>query len=87
MMQGKFEETDSRITVYHGKNRRSSKKIKGPMKITLDMGYAVDMKEGVTDAEFTIFIIDENKDPRAQVLVRIEENGELLINEIPSGMI
>jgi len=82
-----FRDSDRRIEIYHGKNRRNSKKIKGPMKITLDMGYAVDMKEGVTDATFTILLINDDKEPRAQVLVRVQENGELYINEVRSGMI
>ncbi len=82
-----FRETDNRIEVYHGPNRRNAKKIRGPMKITIDMGYAVDMKEGVTDSTFTILIIDSNKEPRAQIHISVLENGELLINEMPSGMI
>jgi hypothetical protein len=45
------------------------------------------MKEGVTDATFTIFIIDDKKEPRAQIHISVKENGELLINEMPSGMI
>lgn len=82
-----FEADDARIQVYHGQRRLNTKKISGPMKLTLDMGYAVDMKEGVQAPTFEIFILNTDRKRRARILVEVKENGELLINGIQSGMI
>ena len=83
----KFEPTDKRIKVYRQGMVFTSKKIKGPLKLSLDMGYSVDMKERVTPSEYTIFIFDDEGEKRARIEIRVEENGELLINDKMSGMI
>lgn len=83
----KFQPTDRRIKVFRNDLVLNSKKIKGPMLLSLDMGYSVDMKEGVTPSKYTIIIYTSENIPRAQILVRVEPSGELLINEVSSGMI
>ncbi len=57
------------------------------MKLTLDMGYTVDMKEGVTPSEYSIVIYNDQNVPRARITVEVKPNGELLINEKTSGML
>lgn len=82
-----FRDTDRRIKVLKDGAPITSKKIKGPMMLTLDMGYTVDMKEGVTPANYSIVIFNDENQPRARVKIEVKPNGELLINEQTSGML
>lgn len=82
-----LQEGDKKIKIYQGLKLLGTKKIKGPMKITLEMGFAVDLKERVVPGDFTIYIMDKNNKHRAKIFVEVKPNGELLINTIPSGMI
>ena len=83
----KFEDTDRRIKVYREGMVFTSKKIKGPMKLSLDMGYSVDMKDGITPAAYTIYIFNKENEKRARIEILVKKNGELLINDKMSGMI
>ncbi len=82
-----FEKTDKKIQVFRAGRILNSKKIKGPMNITLDMGYAVDMKEGVEPSEYVIYIVNDDNERRARINISVKENGELYINDTMSGMI
>jgi len=82
-----FEDGDKKIQIYRAGRILNSKKIKGPMKITLDMGYAVDMKEGVEPSEYVIYILNDENIRRACIEISVKKNGELYINDTKSGMI
>ncbi len=82
-----FLPTDKRVRIFHGDQALSSKKIKGPMKLTLEMGFSADLKEKTVPSIFRIYILDENRNPRGQIKVEVKSDGELLINEVTSGMI
>lgn len=82
-----LQEEDKKIRIYQGKKLIGSKKVNGPMKINLEMGFAVDLKEGTVPGNFTLYIMDKNNSRRAKIFVEVKPSGELLINNISSGMI
>lgn len=82
-----FLDSDKKIRVYQGSKMLNNYKIKGPMKLNLDMGFSEDLKEGLVPSIFHIYIINDNKTRRTQIKVEVKPNGELLINEVVSGMI
>lgn len=80
--------SDRRIRVIRAGQLTKSQKIKHmPVKLTLDMGYAVDMKDRITPSSYVILVENSQKQPRAKVLVEVEENGRLLINHEFAGML
>jgi hypothetical protein len=82
-----FKPDDKRIRLYKDGGSFNNKRIKGPMKLTLDMGYTVDMKEGITPARYSIVIFNDQNEPRARITVEVKPNGELLINDQASGIL
>jgi hypothetical protein len=82
-----LQDEDRKIKIYQGKKLIGSKKINGPLKVSLEMGFAVDLKEGAVPGDFTIFIMDKGNNRRARIFVEVKSNGELLINTISSGRI
>ncbi len=82
-----FQESDKKIRVFQGDKLLNTRRIKGPMKLGLEMGYTEDLKEGILPPVFEVLILNDDKETRAKIKVEVRPNGELLINEVVSGMI
>jgi hypothetical protein len=82
-----FLPDDKRIRIYQGTKMIKNTRIKGPLKVLMVMGYSADLKEKVVPADFYLYIINDQNEPRGQIHVEVKSNGELLINGISSGLI
>jgi len=64
----------------NGKNVALNKKIDTTTILKLDLGFTDDIKDRVSPYEYTLFFLNQDKEPLSKVIIYFEEDGTYLVN-------
>jgi hypothetical protein len=64
----------------NGKNVALNKKIDTTTILKLDLGFTDDIKDRVSPHEYTVFFLNQDKQPLSKVIIFFEEDGTYLVN-------
>lgn len=64
---------------------RLSKKVVVEKAYTVDLGFTEDMKDRVTAHEYVFVLVSPEKKDTSQIILRVEEDGTFLINDVRRG--
>ena len=62
-----------------------NKKLQEGLTLPLDLGYTDDLKDGVTSNEFRIITYSSERKELFLIHLKIEEDGNFLVNGVPTG--
>ena len=77
-----LEASDYRVQIITNKgNAVYNKRIKEPMEIILDMGFAEDIKERLIPHLYYVNFLDKEKNVHSTITIEVAENGRFLVND------
>lgn len=79
-------ETKIRVINSKGQVLYTRKAAEGTV-VNLDMGYTDDIKGRVTEHEYTLVFISQDKKPLSRIVIHFQEDGSYFINEEKRGKV
>ncbi|MEL7001529.1 MAG: hypothetical protein AAFN93_02210, partial [Bacteroidota bacterium] len=64
-----------------------NRKVKSNMQIIIDMGYANDIKDGITANHYVVTFEDKSRNKLSKIVLEIDKEGNFLVNDQQYGKI